>query len=109
METNFTRPVEFIIPRDSNFISPPIFLQNITNITDSDVLFNYHFVRLVQTNPELTYAMHLELLPINFNLSYLLIYRFDQQPKSDSLENWTLFCSKGNEDLRVEKEKFEVI
>jgi len=72
-----------------------IFLQNVTSKNEKNLLFNYHLINLTQTNPNLTYSIHLEIHPFNLNLSYLLIYKFNDKPQLNSLNNWTLLCPSG--------------
>ena len=87
-------PIEFFIPRDSNMEVGGVFDQNVSLIKNSKrFLWNYHLVNLTTENENLTYSIHFELHPLNFNLSYLLIYQFDNQ--IDSMNNWTVFCSDG--------------
>lgn len=93
---NFTDPIEFVISRDPNLIIPSMFAQNVTRLTNEERdLFHYHRINLTQNNPNLTYSLHLEIQPMNVNLSYLLIYQFDQKPQLHSLDNWTYLCPAG--------------
>lgn len=91
-----TNPMEFFVHRDPNIIIPEMFLQNVTFNTDKNSLFHYHRVNLTQNiNSNLTFSIHFEMHPLNRNLSYLFIYKFDDQPQLNSMDNWTLFCPKG--------------
>jgi hypothetical protein len=72
-----------------------MFFQNAKKVNKKNVLFNFHEINLTPTNPNLTYSIHLEFSPLNYNLSYLLIYKFNEQPHFHSMDNWTLFCSSG--------------
>ena len=92
INTNFTNLVEFFIPRDPNLIIPPMFLQNVTSNNEQNFLFNYHLINLTKTNPNLTYSSHFELHPLNINLSYLLIYKFDDKPQLNSMNGWKFLC-----------------
>ena len=95
INTTLSDPIEFFIPRDPNLSISPMFIQNVTEINDGRIFFNYHLVNLTQTNPNLTYSLHLEFSPFNSTLSYFLIYRFNHPPQYDPKENYTLFCSSG--------------
>jgi hypothetical protein len=90
MKINLTDSIEFFIPRDPNLIIPPMFLQNVTFNNETYSLFNYHFINFSRTNPNLTFSVHFEMQPLNSNLSYLLIYKFDDKPQLDSMDNWTI-------------------
>jgi hypothetical protein len=94
IETTSTNPVEFLIPRDPNLV---ISRMSNHNVTGKNVLFNYHQVNLTQLNLNLTYSIHFELRPSHSNLSYLLIYRFDHQPKLYAFDGSSkLFCSSND-------------
>jgi hypothetical protein len=79
-------------------------LQNVTtmNFIAHHQLFNLHFVQISATkwNHNRTLALILEMHPLNINLGYLLIYRFDNTPQLNSSINqtdgWSLFCPSGN-------------
>jgi hypothetical protein len=90
MKINLTDSIEFFIPRDPNLIIPPMFLQNVTFDNEKHSLFNYHFINFSRTNPNLTFSVHFEMQPLNSNLSYLLIYKFDDKPQLNSMDNWTI-------------------
>jgi hypothetical protein len=70
-------------------------LQNVTslNSTPHSQLFNLQFVNI--TNP-LAISVHFEIFPLNTNLGYLFIYKFDNSPILNSsmnqIDGWTLFC-----------------
>jgi hypothetical protein len=93
IKTNFTNPIEFFIPRDPNLILPSMFFQNVTSINNTNLLlFHFHALNLTQTNPNLTFSIHLEIHPLDTNLSYLLIYKFDDKPQLNSFDGSKLFC-----------------
>lgn len=85
-----------IIPRDPNLVIPSMTLQNVSESTSTphNQLFNLHFVNITTSLPV---SVHIEIEPLNINLNYLFIYRFDRSPVLNSLINetdgWTLFCS----------------
>lgn len=84
METNESHPIEIIIPRDPNLVIPPMILQNVTSEQQS---FAFHSVNITS---QLSIAVHIELQPINIELSYLFIYQFD---RADSeINGWRAFC-----------------
>ncbi|CAF4239083.1 unnamed protein product [Rotaria sordida] len=77
IEANHSHPIEIIIPCDPNLIIPTMVLQNVTNSTLHQQLFNLHYVNITSI---LSISVHFELHPLNLNISYLLIYKFDQIP-----------------------------
>jgi hypothetical protein len=99
MKTNLTDPIQFIIPRDPNLIIPPMFLQNVTFNNENQFLFNYHFINFSQANLNLTFSIHFEMKPLNSNLSYLLIYKFDDKPQLDSMDNWKILSPESQFSL----------
>ncbi len=95
IQTTRNQSIELIIPRDPNLVIPAMNLQNVTslNSTPHSQLFNLQFVNI--TNP-LAISVHFEILPLNANLGYLFIYKFDNSPILNSsmnqIDGWTLFC-----------------
>jgi hypothetical protein len=82
------QPIEFFIPRDSNLILPDMKLQNVTS-KSSEELF-YLDLNQFLTNKNLTISLHFELRPLNINLGYLFIYKFDKPPQLNDTDNY--FC-----------------
>lgn len=90
--------MEFFIPRDPNLLLPEMFLQNVIEKIETNLHFNYHLVEFPSTNPNLTFALHLELHPIDAkNISYLIIYQFDSPPRDH--DHASLFCPQGQLNL----------
>ena len=95
IRTNATHPIELIIPRDPNLVIPAMTLQNVTGSTSTphNQLFNLHFVNITTALPV---SVHIEIQPLNINLSYLFIYRFDRSPiltsSINQTDDWTSFC-----------------
>jgi len=60
--------------------------QNVTtnNLTSHNILFNYYYVNITSS---LARSLHIEIRPLDFNVSYLLIYKFDQIPQLNSSIN----------------------
>ena len=83
------RPISPDYPNSSN---RSMFQQNVTAMNNSNAFFQFHVINL-------TYSIHLEFQPMNFNLSYLVLSQFDDQPQLNSIENWTLFCQKEMENI----------
>jgi hypothetical protein len=87
--------IELIIPRDPNLVIPSMALQNVTsfNSTPHYQLFNLHFVNITFDR---SISVHFEMHPLNTNLVYLLIYKFDTSSQLNSsinqIDGWTLFC-----------------
>ena len=92
--TSTDHPVEILIPRDPTLIVPAMFLQNVTSLSPAPhQLFHLHLVDLSEMSDV---SVHLELRPLSIDLSYLLIYRFDQAPilirSLQQIDGWSLFC-----------------
>ena len=72
-------------------------LQNVTalSLVAHAQTFNLHFVNL--STQAASFSIHLQLRPLFSNLSYLLIYKFDQSPRLNSsisdIDGWSLLCS----------------
>ena len=98
LRTSINHPFELWIPRDPQFNMPSMHLQNVTSISphpsSSSLLFNLHHIDLTKL---VNVSIHFELQPIQKNLSFLLIYRFDRSPIFNRsmrlIDGWTLFCS----------------
>ena len=92
-----SQPIEIIIPRDESLILPPMMLQNVTSLSSIPhaQTFNLHFVNL--STQAASFSIHMQLRPLTSNISYLLIYRFDQSPRLNSsirdIDGWSLLCS----------------
>ena len=89
--TSIDHPIEILIPRDPALIIPPMFHQNVTSYSPShDQLFNLHLSNLSDI------SVHLEVRPLSVDLSYLLVYRFDDPPilasSQRQIDGWSLFC-----------------
>jgi hypothetical protein len=91
INTNSTHSIEFFIPRDPNLILPPMFLQNVTSLNKPNLFFHFHQINLTKSS-DLTFAVHLQLSPLDLNLSYLLIYKFDDKPEWNQMDGQTIFC-----------------
>jgi hypothetical protein len=84
LTTNLSQSIEIIIPRDSNLIIPSMILQNVAsslNSTPHNQLFRFSYVNITSILP---ISVHLEIHPLNSNLAYLFIYKFDQLPQLNS-------------------------
>ena len=98
LPTSSNDPFELIIPRDSNLPHPEMIPQDVTamSMDPHSQLFNLHYVNLSQPN-RLAASLHFEMHPLDANLSYLLIYRFDRSPHLNSsiqqIDGWSLLCS----------------
>jgi hypothetical protein len=98
VRTNLSQPIEIIIPRDPNLIVPPMIVQTVTasSLTAHAQTFNLHFVNLSTFTSSFSIHLQLRPLPSSINLSYLLIYKFDQSPRLNSsisdIDGWSLLC-----------------
>ncbi|CAF3897839.1 unnamed protein product [Rotaria sordida] len=99
IRTDEEHPIEIIIPRDPNLIIPSMILQNVTsmNSTLHNQLFFYHYVNISSILP---ISVHFEIQPLDTNLAYLLIYKFDQfhllNSSINQIDGWTLLCPWSN-------------
>jgi hypothetical protein len=76
--TKNSNAIEMIIPRDPNLIIPPMILQNITSSSSPhNQTFDFHHLNITTSLP---ISIHFEIDPLDTNLSYLFIYKFDQFP-----------------------------
>lgn len=89
--TTIDKPIEFIIPRDMNMIIPPMILQNLTLKNYSNEIFHFHFINIIRNN-NLSLSIHFEMHPIDTNLAYIFIYKFDNIPQWNQFDGWSLFC-----------------
>ena len=92
--TDVDHPFEIVIPRDPLLIIPPMSLYNVTGQQG----FHFHSIDLSQTSSSV--SMHWEIHPLNINLSYAFIYRFDRAPSLNSsrpqIDGWTIFSPSSN-------------
>lgn len=96
ISTDYQNPIEIMIPRDPNFELPSMTPINVTTLHKSNEPFYFHSINITQSNPNLTAALHIEMRPLNSNLSYLLIAKFDGTPRLSTMitdiDDWSLFC-----------------
>ena len=68
-------------------------LQNITNSTLHNQLFNLYYINI---SNNIDISVHWQIHPLNLTLAYLFIYKFDSTPILNSsinlIDGWTLFC-----------------
>jgi hypothetical protein len=94
-ETNENNPIHLLIPRDPNLIIPSMNLQNVTSINSTihNLIFYLSYINITNSLP---ISVHIEMYPLDINLAYLFIYKFDQSPQLNNsiniLDGWTLFC-----------------
>lgn len=89
---------EFFTLRDRSVPIPEMILQNVTELPQRQRHFHYHLISHPDLRPNLRYSIHLELSPVNANLSYLLIYKMNQTSPStvhsiDDVHGWKVFCA----------------
>lgn len=95
IKTNENSTIELFIPRDPNLVISSMIYQNVTamNSTPHQLLFDFHYLSI---NSSLSVSIHWEIEVLQRNLSYLLIYRFDQMPQLNSsmnnIDGWHVFC-----------------
>ncbi|CAF4143107.1 unnamed protein product, partial [Adineta steineri] len=63
------------------------------NSTFHNQLFSFHYINITNTLP---ISAHIEIHPLETNISYLFIYKFDQIPQLNTsinqIDGWTVFC-----------------
>ena len=95
VQTNLSHPIEILIPRDPNLLISAMILQNVLSLNSNshNQMFNFHYVNITSI---LTVSVHFEIHPLNRNVAYLFIYKFDQSPRLNSSINqtdgWTVLC-----------------
>jgi len=93
IRTNNSNPIEILIPRDPNLIIPPMILQNITSSSPHNQTFDFHHLNITTSLP---ISIHFEIDPLDANLSYLFIYKFDPFPLLNNsiqhIDGWILLC-----------------
>jgi hypothetical protein len=92
---NLTAPRHFFIPRDPNMKIPALLPQNAMLINGKKRVFNFHSVPLTHSARNLSYSIHFQLRPLSANLSYLLIYQFDQSPPLVDFHRFKYLCPTG--------------
>jgi hypothetical protein len=94
IKTSENDSFEIIIPRDPNIIIPMI-LHNVSS-TYSNQSFELHYINITSIH---SISIHIEIHPLDRNISYLFIYKFDQIPRLNQNDDWILFCSSINENI----------
>ena len=61
-------------------------LQNVSSKFNNEQ-FNYHYVNITSS---FSISVHIEINPLDENISYLLVYQFDRLPKWNDYRQWTL-------------------
>ena len=105
IQTSMIDPIEFFISRDPLLIFPSMIFVDVLAM-QLDTLDQHHRqifnLYLVNLTTDVSMSLHLDFRALNVNLSYLLIYRFDQSPQlNDSIsliDGWTCFCSSLKSD-----------
>jgi hypothetical protein len=96
VQTNVTDQIEIRIPRDPNFLLPPMIRQNSTssNAEISNELFHFFYVDLTAWQ---SISLHFQLRSLNTSMAHLLIYKFDGAPLLNSsirlIDGWTVLDS----------------
>jgi len=98
-EISLDYPIEIFIPRDPNRIVPRMILQNVTS---RQQLFNFHYVNLTTI---LSISIHIEIEPLNSLVGYLLIYKFDQIPRLNEIDGWSILCPKDFHSFFIDNEQ----
>jgi hypothetical protein len=100
VNANENNLIEFFIPRDNNPIVPSMILENVSSIINDPLMnnrqFNLYFINITQINMNISLSIHFEMHPLNNNLGYMLIYKFDDSPQLNSsiqrIDGWTILC-----------------
>lgn len=95
-----TNSFEFFIDRDLNVPQGEFVLQNVTVMEPNVYPFKLHLLNISKWK---FFSIHLEIQPIDFDLSYLIVHRFDEIPLLNSsirlIDGWTLFCPSNADHL----------
>ena len=100
VHTSIDQPFELTIPSDINWVVPPMTLQNVSSLHNNNTLnndlFNFHYIDINQSNPNISISVQLVMRPLNITLGYMLIYKFDNVPQLNSsinqIDGWSLMC-----------------
>lgn len=94
-QSEYEVSIEMITPRDPNLIISPMNLQQVTPriFISHNRLFDLYYVNITSS---LAISVHFEIHPLNINIGYLFIYKFDSSPLLNSsvnqIDDWILFC-----------------
>ncbi|CAF1262786.1 unnamed protein product, partial [Adineta ricciae] len=91
LSTKMNDSIEYLIPRDVNAQFSSIILQNVTAMSNFNRTFNLHYVNLTRMN-NLSISLHIEMYPIDIQLAYMFIYKFDDIPQLNRFDGRSLFC-----------------
>ncbi|UJR16862.1 hypothetical protein I4U23_003760 [Adineta vaga] len=96
IQTDANNSIEIIIPRDPNLIIPSMILYNVTSNNSTDHHQQSFYLHYVNITTSLPTSVHIEIHPLNVNISYLLIHKFDGIPQLNSsinqIDGWKLLC-----------------
>lgn len=95
-EIHPNKPMEFFIPRDPNRYIPPMEVHNVTEKNEKYHFFKYHWLEFPRHERDLTFSLHLEIHPIDENISYFLTYQFDTQSPFQSIDYGTCLTPQGH-------------
>ena len=93
---NSPRLIDLWIPRDTNTPKPSIVYVNVSEHGNNrtDELFPIGI-----TTNTLNSSIHVEFLPLNLSVGYLVLLKFNMTPKINatiqSYDQWQLFCPSG--------------
>ena len=110
INASIDNPIELIIPRDPALRMSPMTLQNVTSIkpVHHNQLYNLYFINIIQSNSNLTRSVHFEMHPLDANLGYIFVYRFDKAPQLTGsvyqTDGWSLWCPSSMYSLFVKIE-----
>lgn len=94
LTTKKDEPFEIIIPRDPSLIIPTMFRENVTQMETNDTMNGRRFFKYQQAQLQEMSSIHLELHPLNIDLSYLFVYYFDQSMQK--IDGWAIFSPESN-------------
>ena len=97
-DTDVDHPFEFFIPRDPSLAIPAMSVQHVTSSNESRLnqqLFNLYYVNITGSD-ESSVSVHWQVAPLNSDVAYLVIHRFDVAPQLNStinaIDGWLLLC-----------------
>ena len=91
-------PIEFFIPRDPSAMASLVKWEYVWTENSTNRSFNLHSIN-IERNNKLEVSVHFEIRPINRDIAYWFIYKFDGVPQLNSfisrIDGKMLLCPAG--------------
>lgn len=99
IKTSENDPIELFVPRDAHAIQSRLIWIDVNTSNKTNRTCDYHRVNITK-DPNVTIAIHFEILPSKKSTGYAMIYRFDDFPllipTSDPNDGQQLLCPEGS-------------